>query len=109
MVDVDAFFNASLGVFMLDETLSMATAHFTRTIALRKLDALTDISRSMLGIDSAVAHVDHVVFSPRDGKMRFECLRCGEVYPATMPIPVRVMSAIVDAFHQDHAHCEEKP
>lgn len=108
MVDGDALWGASLGIFLLDETLTMTTEHFVREIAARKLDMLTEVARALFGVGAEVEHVDHVVFTPKDGVMLLECRRCGETYPATMPIPVRLLTALVDAFHKDHEHCERE-
>lgn len=109
MVDTEAFWAATSSVYLLDDTLAMASAHFVTTLMKNhKIDILTSTARALLGVGKDVEHVEHVVFHAKEGTLTLKCLRCGESYSPTMPIPVRLLSALTDAFHTDHERCQEE-
>ncbi len=51
--------------------------------------------------------MDWLVINPSRGGS-FDCLRCGESYLPTYPIPVDVMSAISKALEKTHRRCTER-
>lgn len=39
---------------------------------------------------------------------KMTCLHCGYEYPVSMPIPVKLMAALVDAFNDIHKDCKKE-
>lgn len=40
---------------------------------------------------------------------RLECLRCGQFYAPTYPVPISVLGGMTTAFGKDHARCKAHP
>lgn len=62
--------------------------------------------RERLALDEERQYdADHVVLEK--GTNDCVCTHCGQRYHIHMPVPMSIMTAIVDAFLEAHHHCEK--
>ena len=90
---------------VLEEVLRLREVSYDLLGQLTALRAAQSMRERMAQSENRQYDADHVVLEK--GTNDCVCMHCGQRYHIHMPVPMSIMTAIVDAFIEAHHKCEK--